>query len=107
MSSSMPTVEEVMKNGFEDLSQEAPPPKNGATITGFVFGLVSVLCCCMPCFNIVLAIVGLIVSIIGKKKTYMEALPIWGICLSILGIVLSITSFIGFIVYMFICYFYV
>lgn len=102
----MPSVEEVLNNGFEDASQDAGPDKKGPAIVGFVMGLLSVLCCFVPCFNVVLGLVGFILSIIGKKKTYMVALPIWGIVLSVLGVVLSIVSFIGFIAYMFVCYLY-
>ena len=40
----------------------------GLSIAGLIIGIASLLCCAFPCLNCVLGIVGLILSIIAKKK---------------------------------------
>ena len=40
----------------------------GLSIAGLIIGIASLLCCAIPCLNCVLGLVGLILSIIAKKK---------------------------------------
>ena len=58
----------------------------GLSIAGLIIGIASLLCCAFPCLNCVLGIVGLILSIIAKKKK--SAGPATGgLITSIIGIV--------------------
>lgn len=61
----------------------------GLSIAGLILGIASILCCLCPCFNFILALVGLILSIVAKKKG-SEGPSTGGLITSILGIVLSI-----------------
>lgn len=71
-------------------TSEAIPDKKGLSVTGLVLGIVSLLCCWLPMANGIFAIVGLILSIIGKKKTSKKALATWALILNIVGIVLAV-----------------
>lgn len=69
--------------------------KKGLKIIGFVFGLIAFLTCGIPIFNIVsiiLAIIGLVFSIIALKKSEKKGLAIAGLILNILAILIGIVS---------------
>ena len=61
----------------------------GLSIAGLIVGIASLLCCAFPCLNCVLGIVGLILSIIAKKKK-AEGPATGGLITSIIGLVLSL-----------------
>lgn len=84
-------VEEV-KYTYDDASSEETAEGGsgkGLSIAGLILGIASILCCLCPCFNFILALVGLILSIVAKKKG-SEGPSTGGLITSILGIVLSI-----------------
>ena len=58
----------------------------GLSIAGLIIGIASLLCCAFPCLNCVLGIVGLILSIIAKKKK-AGGPATGGLITSIIGIV--------------------
>ena len=58
----------------------------GLSIAGLILGIASLLCCAFPCLNCVLGLVGLILSIIAKKKK-AEGPATGGLITSIIGIV--------------------
>ena len=58
----------------------------GLSIAGLIIGIASLLCCAFPCLNCVLGIVGLILSIIAKKKK-ASGPATGGLITSIIGLV--------------------
>jgi thiol:disulfide interchange protein len=58
----------------------------GLSIAGLIIGIASLLCCAIPCLNCVLGIVGLVLSIIAKKKK-AGGPATGGLITSIIGIV--------------------
>lgn len=82
-----------------------PSYTNGMAITGFVLGIVSLLCCCYTSF---IGIIGLIFSIIGLKNANEHSgdgkgLAITGIVLNSISVALLIVAlilmFIGYAAY--------
>ena len=60
----------------------------GLSIAGLIVGIASLLCCAFPCLNCILGIVGLVLSIIAKKKK-AGGPATGGLITSIIGIVAS------------------
>ena len=58
----------------------------GLSIAGLIIGIASLLCCAFPCLNCVLGLVGLILSIIAKKKKAAGPAT-GGLITSIIGLV--------------------
>ncbi|MBR6384437.1 MAG: hypothetical protein IKS56_10700 [Lachnospiraceae bacterium] len=58
----------------------------GLSIAGLIIGIASLLCCAIPCLNCVLGLVGLILSIIAKKKK-LGGPATGGLITSIIGLV--------------------
>ena len=58
----------------------------GLSIAGLILGIASLLCCAFPCLNCVLALVGMILSIVAKKKK-AEGPATGGLITSIIGLV--------------------
>ena len=58
----------------------------GLSIAGLIIGIASLLCCAIPCLNCVLGLVGLILSIIAKKKK-SGGTATGGLITSIIGLV--------------------
>ncbi len=81
-------VEEVAEQ--IDGSEEVVTEKKGLSVVGLIFGIVSLLCCWFPGLNFIFALVGLILSIIGKKKVSKKTMGTVGMILSIIGIVLAL-----------------
>jgi hypothetical protein len=69
--------------------QQSPPGENGMAIAGFVLSIIGFFTCCLT------SPVGLILSIIGMKKTDQQGLAIAGLVLGILGTL----GFIGMVAY--------
>ena len=80
-------AEQVTYNYAADAEEAvAEGGSKGLSIAGLIIGIASLLCCAFPCLNCVLGIVGLILSIIAKKKK--SAGPATGgLITSIIGIV--------------------
>lgn len=68
---------------------EAKPERKTLKIIGFVFGLFAILTCGIPVFNIIsiiVAMIGLVLSIIALKKSEKKGLAIAALILNILAI---------------------
>jgi len=71
------------------------PEKKALKVIGFIFGLFAFITCGIPIFNIVsviIAIIGLVFSIIALKKSEKKGLAIAGIVLNILAICIGIIA---------------
>ena len=88
--------------------QQAMPPTvpqsqgaNGLQITGLVLGIISIVICCCPYGSIVLAIAGLVCSIMGNREnkhgvgTAGLVCSIIGISLFVIILLLSLLNVIG------------
>lgn len=64
--------------------------KKGMLILALIFGIVSVVCCVVPVVPFLLALAGLILSIIGRKKTSKRGLATTAMVISIIGLGLSL-----------------
>lgn len=62
---------------------------NGLQITGLILGIISIVICCCPGGGIVLAIAGLVCSIIGNQQN-KHGVGTAGLVCSIVGIVLGV-----------------
>ena len=84
-------AEQVTYSYAADTEEEAAAEGGlkGLSIAGLIVGIASLLCCAFPCLNCVLGIVGLILSIIAKKKK-AEGPATGGLITSIIGLVLSL-----------------
>jgi len=79
------------------LSSETPPPpvnqppeSNGLAVASFVLGLISTVSICICYISIPLAITGLILGIVAKKRSEGNGMRTAGIVLSIFGIFISL-----------------
>lgn len=72
-----------------------PRKSSGMAIAGLIMGIFAVILCWFPVVNWVLALLGLIFSIVGiaKKNGGAKGAAIAGLILTILGVVLSIAMF--------------
>ena len=72
---------------------KAKPEKKALKVIGFIFGLFAILTCGIPIFNIVsiiIAIIGLVFSIIVLRKTEKKGLAIAALILNILAICIGV-----------------
>ena len=92
------TTEEVTYN-YDDAAfgDNAEGAGKGLSIAGLILGICSILCCPAVCLNTILGIVGLILSIVAKKKQAAGPSTV-GLILNIVGIVLSIISLVVWII---------
>ena len=92
-------AEEVTYSYAADAAEETVEGGGkGLSIASLILGILSVLCCALPCLNFILAVVGLILAIVAKKKN-AEGPSLVGLILSIVGIVLALLAIIFYIVY--------
>ncbi len=64
---------------------------NGMAIGSLVCGILSIVGSCWCCgLNLILAIVGLVLGIIGKKKAGKSGMALAGIICSVIGLIISI-----------------
>ena len=64
--------------------------KKGMLILALIFGIASVVCCVIPVVPFLFALAGLILSIIGKKKTSKRGLATAAMVISIIGLGLGL-----------------
>lgn len=66
--------------------------RNGAGVAGFVIACFALLCCWIPIFDLVFAIIGIVCSAIGlgKDKKTGRGLAVAGLVLSIISLILSL-----------------
>ncbi|GCE12290.1 hypothetical protein [Tengunoibacter tsumagoiensis] len=84
-------------NQYQDPNQyqnyagpQAPDPGSGQALAGLILGIVCIVLCWIPVINLIIGVLGLIFSIIGRKSVQRHTIAIVGIVLSIIGLVFSI-----------------
>ena len=73
----------------EDSQELDEVPAKGFSIAGLILGIASILCCALPCLNFIIGAIGLVMSIIGRKKNG-DGLSMGGLITSIIGVVLAL-----------------
>ena len=73
----------------EDSQEIEEIPAKGFSIAGLILGIASILCCALPCLDFILGVVGLILSIVGRKRNG-DGLSLAGLITSIIGGVLAV-----------------
>ena len=73
----------------EDSQELDDVPAKGFSIAGLILGIASILCCALPCLNFIIGAIGLVMSIIGRKKNG-DGLSMGGLITSIIGVVLAL-----------------
>lgn len=71
----------------------APPVNDasgGLAIAGLILGIISVLSCFIPIFGAVVAIPGIVLSVLGRRSVSRKGIATAGLVLSIISIVLTI-----------------
>ncbi len=63
---------------------------NGWAIAGLIVGIISIALCWIPFFDFVPAIVGIILSIVARRRPNQQGLALTGLILSIVGLVISV-----------------
>lgn len=71
------------------------PEKKGFAIAALVLGIVGLLAWCLPILGYPVAIVGIIMGILGLKKTSMKGMCIAGIVMSGICLVASLVNSIA------------
>ncbi len=85
------------QNNYQGYYQ--PPRKsNTFTIIAFVFAVAGLVLFWIPIIGLLLAVAGLILSIIALGSHQLKGMTISGICISAVGLVLSLLLTIGFVV---------
>jgi hypothetical protein len=77
----------------------APYQGAGFAIAGLILGIVSIISAIFPICGLPFALVGIIVSVLGRRSIARRTLATIGLVLSIIGIVLSVISSIVSFVY--------
>lgn len=72
--------------------------KDGLALVGMVIGIISVFLVCLNWMDIIIAITGLVLSIIGLKSVNKKGMAIAGIICSVIGLLASI-AFLAVIVF--------
>lgn len=80
--------------------EEIPEEGKGFSVASIILSILSLLCCCVPGFGLMIGILGLIFGILGVKKQNnpLSGLAIAGIIVSIIGILVGIYYLIYFII---------
>ena len=73
----------------EDSQELDEVPAKGFSIAGLILGIASILCCELPCLNFIIGAIGLVMSIIGRKRNG-DGLSMGGLITSIIGVVLAL-----------------
>ena len=73
----------------EDSQELDEVPAKGFSIAGLILGIASILCCALPCLNFIIGAIGLVMSIIGRKRNG-DGLSLGGLITSIIGVVLAL-----------------
>ncbi len=82
-------------NNFYDSSENKGNGSSGMAIASMVCGILSILCCCMGWFGLLLSAVALVLGIISIKNNYSgREMAIAGIVTGGCGIVLSLVMLI-------------
>lgn len=62
----------------------------GLAIAGLVLGIISIVFCWIPLFDILIGIVGLVLSLLGRRSLSRHGIAIAGLVCSIIGLILSL-----------------
>lgn len=82
------------ENPYRTPQFTAPSSRSGGSglaIAGFILGLLSLLAWCIPLFGLPITVVGLVLSIKGRKSEY-SGLAIAGIVLNAIGLALTLVN---------------
>lgn len=77
-----------------DLYENGEKPRTGMGVASMVLGISSLVCCCVPFFGMITAVIGLILGICSCKKG-SNGFGIAGIITSALGIIIGIVSIVA------------
>ncbi len=92
-----------MQYSYQGVQPQSGNGMIGISITGMVCGIVSILICFTTFFNLIVAIPGLIFSIIALVKKYNgKSMAIAGLICSTLGILLSTFYFFFILIYIYV-----
>jgi len=70
--------------------QTASDPGPAFAIAGFVLGIISIFTCWFPSFGILMLIVGIVLSLLGRRAKSKRVFSIIGLVLSIVALVISL-----------------
>lgn len=73
-------------------------PGSGLAIAGFILGIISVVSFFIFYISIPVAIVGIVLSALGRRSISRRTLAIWGVVLSIIGLLLAVCFILFFVV---------
>ena len=82
-----------MPEGYQPAPQQPPKTTSTMAIVSLVLGILSIVCCCVCYgFNIILAIIAIILAVVSKRETNgkMGGMAIAGLVLGIIGILCGI-----------------
>lgn len=82
--------------------QPQKDPGHGMAIAALVLGILSIITCCCTYLAIILGVVGIVLAVISKTKSFtgkMETMALVGMILSIVGVVIAIIVVIWSVVY--------
>ena len=70
--------------------QQPPRQQNNLALASMIFGIFSLLTCCIPFFQFPLAIISIVLVILSKKKQPLTGFAIAGLIMGIMSIFISI-----------------
>jgi hypothetical protein len=73
-------------------------PKNGLAIAGFVCGIIGVFTTWVL-IGLPFSIVGLVLSLVGMRRSEGKGMAITGLVLSMIGVVIAVTLFVLIIIF--------
>ncbi len=74
-----------------------PTQGGGIAVAGLVLGIVSIVFFWIPVFDVLLSIVGLVLSLLGRRSLSRRGMALAGLICSIIGLVLALIITIAFI----------
>lgn len=94
-----PEQQEVIEYDYQTVEEAPRGPFNFLGLFGMICGIIGLTICWYPFLNLIHPTVGLILSLIGKKRPNPKMAKI-GLILSIIGLILSIAAIIVFFVFL-------
>lgn len=90
------------QQGNQQYWQNGQPPKqrNNLALASMIFGIFSLLTCCVPFIQFPLAVISIVLVILSKKKQPLTGFAIAGLVMGIISIVISIlmTVYWGYVI---------
>lgn len=78
------------QQGGQQYWQQPPRQQNNLALASMIFGIFSLLTCCIPFFQFPLAIISIVLVILSKKKQPLTGFAIAGLIMGIISIFISI-----------------